>query len=75
MATYAPFDSMIAFRERYQLARYRNIIVAQDIHYFLTSFYTIHSLPFLAFYNRKKELITVLEGSIPIEKVIAVFEK
>jgi thioredoxin-related protein len=75
MATYAPFDSMMAFRERYQLANYKNIVVAQDTHYFLTSFFTIHSLPFLAFYNRKKELITVFEGSMPIEKVLAIFEK
>ena len=75
MATYAPFDSMMAFPERHQLAGYRNIIVAQDTHYFLTSFFTIRNLPFLAFYNRKKEFITVLEGFIPIEKVIAAFEK
>jgi thioredoxin-related protein len=57
------------------LANYKNIVVAQDTHYFLTSFFTIHSLPFLAFYNRKKELITVFEGSMPVEKVLAVFEK
>jgi thioredoxin-related protein len=75
MATYAPFDSMMAFRERYQLANYKNIVVAQDTHYFLTSFFTIYSLPFLAFYNRKKELITVFEGSMPVEKVLAIFEK
>lgn len=75
MATFAPFDSMMAFRERYQLAKFSNIIVAQDIHYFLTSFFKVHSLPFLAFYNRKKELITVAEGSVPVEKIVAAFEK
>lgn len=75
MATSAPFDSMMAFRERYQLAKFSNIIVAQDTHYFLTSFFKVHSLPFLAFYNRKKELITVAEGSVPVEKIVAAFEK
>ncbi len=75
MATFAPFDSMMAFRERYQLAKFSNIIVAQDTHYFLTSFFKVHSLPFLAFYNRKKELITVAEGSVPVEKIVAAFEK
>lgn len=74
MATTMPFDTMMAFREKYQLAKYKNIVVGQDTHYFLFSFYVVHNMPFLAFYNRKKELISVFEGSLPIEKVLATFE-
>ena len=75
MATNTTFSRMLAFRETYQLAKYKNIIVAQDTHYFLPTFYMIRNLPFLAFYNRKKELISVFEGSLPMEKVLQEFEK
>ncbi len=75
MATNTTFSRMLAFRETYQLAKYKNIIVAQDTHYFLPTFYMIRNLPFLAFYNRKKELISVFEGTLPMEKVLQEFEK
>jgi thiol-disulfide isomerase/thioredoxin len=75
MATMMPYDSMMAFRERYKLAQFNNIIVAQDPHFFLPPYYMINSLPFLAFYNKKKELISVFEGSMPIEKALAELKK
>lgn len=74
MATPMPFDTMTAFRERYHLAKYKNIIVGQDNKFMLPSFFMINQLPFLAFYNRKQELIDTFEGSMPIEKVIAKFD-
>ncbi len=75
MATNMPFDSMMAFRQRYSLMNYKNITVGQDINYFLTSFFMIHSLPFLAFYNKKKELISVFEGGLPMDRVLKELEK
>jgi thiol-disulfide isomerase/thioredoxin len=75
MVTSMPFDSMMTFREKFKLAQYKNIVVAQDTHYFLFSFYMSHQLPFLAFYNRKKELISVFEGGLSMEKVLKEFEK
>lgn len=70
MVTSMLFDSMMSFREKYKLAQYKNIIVAQDANYFLFSFYLNRSLPFLAFYNRKKELISVFEGGLPMDRVL-----
>jgi hypothetical protein len=75
MATTMPFDSMMAFRKKYNLTNYKNIIVTRDTHYFLPVFFDIRNLPFLAFYNRKKELIEVFEGSMPIERVIETINK
>jgi thioredoxin-related protein len=75
MTTSMPFDSMLAFREKYQLAQYKNIIVAQDTHYFLFSYFLNRNLPFMAFYDRKKDLISVSEGGLPIDKVLKEFEK
>ena len=74
MATSMLFDSMMAFRERYQLVKYKNIIVAQDPNFFLPSYYSLHNLPFLAFYNKKKELISVFEGSLPMTAILEIFK-
>ena len=75
MVTSMSFDSMMTFRENYKLAQYDNIVVAQDTHFFLITYFQIHNLPFLAFYDKKKDLIDVFEGSLPIEKVLKKFEK
>jgi peroxiredoxin len=75
MATMAPFKEMIDFRKKYKLDTYNNIIVSRDEHYFLSTFYNVHNLPFLAFYNRKKELIDTFEGSMPIDKLIQTISK
>ncbi len=75
MATSMPFDSMLAFREKYKLAEYKNIVVAQDIQFFLVTYFMIHNLPFLAFYDKKKELISVFEGGLPMDKILKVFDK
>lgn len=73
MTTSMPFDSMLAYREKYHLERYKNIIVAQDTDYFLFTFYQVHNLPFLAFYDKKKELISVFEGGLPMDKILEMF--
>ncbi len=75
MATMMPYRQMMAFREEFRLADYKNIVVGCDENYFLSTFYMIRNLPYLAFYDRKRALISVYEGSMPIEKVIAVFKK
>lgn len=68
MATMMPYDSMMSFREKFKLAGYDNIIVGQDTQFFLPVYYMISNLPFLAFYDKKGKLISVFEGSMPIEK-------
>lgn len=75
MATMMPYDSMMSFREKYKLSEYENIIIGQDIQYFLPSFFMITNLPFMAFYNKKGKLISVFEGSMPIEKAVAELQK
>lgn len=74
MATFAPFDSMMKFRAQYNLASFKNIVVGQDTHYFLPSFFNIRNLPFHAFYNKKKELISAFEGSLPLERILSIYK-
>jgi hypothetical protein len=74
MSTSMPFDSMLRFREKYQLAKFDNIVMGQDRGYFLITYYQLHNMPFLAFYNKKKELISVFEGALPIPGILEVFK-
>ncbi len=75
MSTSAEFSQMKDFIEHYNLASQKNIVVGSDPGFFLNTFYRMHNMPFLAFYNKKKELISVFEGSMPINKVLEELEK
>ena len=75
MATMFSYQDILDFRSRYGLAQYKNIIMGKDIEYFLPPFFDIKNLPFLAFYNKKGDLISVFSGSLPIDKVLEELEK
>lgn len=74
MATVMPFDMMKSFYEEYDLAKYDNIIVGQDIQYVLPSFYQIHFMPYLAMYDKKGNLLTTFEGAMKIEDLVSEFK-
>jgi thiol-disulfide isomerase/thioredoxin len=75
MATTLPFDKMKDFYKKYELNRFSNIIVGRDGAFMLPVFYNVRNLPFLGLYNRKKDLITVFEGSIPVERILEELKK
>jgi thioredoxin-related protein len=75
MATMHSLADMRKFITTYKLDSLENVKVGRDIYYFMASFYSVHNLPFMAFYNKKGKLISVFEGSMPIPKVIALFKE
>jgi thioredoxin-related protein len=75
MATFMPFMMMKEFYEKYNLSKYSNIVVGKDVNNILIPFYGVTTLPFLAFYNKKHELISVFEGSLGVTKILAEFDK
>ena len=75
MTTPDSFDKMKDFYKEYKLKDYPNITVGRDERFTLPSFYAIHNLPFMAFYDKKQKLISVHEGSFPIDKVLLEFNK
>ena len=75
MAALAPFDSMLVFFKKYKLEQFENIAVGKDIQTFLPAFYMLRNLPFFAFYNRKKELISVFEGALSIPQMLETISK
>ena len=74
MATMHSLTQMNDFMQRYKLNEFKNIVAGRDIYYLLQGFYNIHNLPYLGFYNKKGELITGFEGSMPVRKIIDTFK-
>ncbi|HEX7754226.1 MAG TPA: thioredoxin, partial [Niabella sp.] len=62
-----------AFAAHYQLQKYPNIIVGRDYSYTLPVYYDIKNLPFHAFYNTNKQLITAFEGSMSTQAILKIF--
>lgn len=75
MATWQPFAEMKKFYEDFQLYQHPNIRVGRDVSFIIPPFYNIRNLPFLALYDKKGDLITVAEGSLPMTKVLEIFNK
>ena len=75
MATLHTITQMNDFAKTYKLTDLTNVVLGKDVHYILPPFYSIHSLPYMAFYKSNGDLIDTMEGSLPMEKVIEVFKK
>ena len=75
MTTIRPFDKMKEFYNNYKLERFNNIIVGRDQFYLLPTFYRVKNMPFLAFYDKKGDLISIAEGALPVSKVLEFFKE
>lgn len=74
MVTMLPFEKLKDFYVKYDLQRFSNIKVGKDMKYMLPTFFQVHNLPYLAFYDKKGKLITTFEGGMKIEDVIKTFD-
>lgn len=63
MATYQPFGEMKEFNTHYKMYEHSNVKIGRDEKFVLPPFYKIHSLPYLALYDKKGNLITTFEGT------------
>jgi thiol-disulfide isomerase/thioredoxin len=75
MATYQPFEEMVDFYKKYQLANYPAITVGRDSRFSLPPLYGMTQLPYLALYNKKGRLITTFDGGETVDKIREVFKK
>jgi len=74
MATLHTITQMNDFVKTYGLGALPNVVVGKDVHYILPPFYSIQSLPYMAFYKANGDLMDTIEGSLPMEKVVARFK-
>ena len=75
MTSLHPLWQMNAFIEKYRLKDLENVVIGKDLFNIMPSFYNIKNMPFQAFYNKKGNLITTFEGSMPLLKIIEVFKQ
>jgi thioredoxin-related protein len=75
MATFQPFGEMKEFYNFYRIADHHNIKIGRDEKFFLQPFYKFTSLPFLALYDKKGNLITTFEGNQKVRKLLDAFDK
>jgi len=75
MATWLPFADMKKFYNDFELYKYDNIKVGYDVSFIIPPFYNIRNLPFLALYDKKGNLITIAEGSIPMTRVLEMLKE
>jgi len=75
MATYQPFEEMVAFNKKYNLEKYSNIKLGRDTKYFFPPFYQMKSLPHLALYNERGNYITSFEGNQKISTLLGAFDE
>lgn len=74
MSTNMPFAMMKGFYEKYELAKFNNIMMGQDFQFILPSFYKIKFMPYLAMYDKKGNLLTTFQGAMKIDELIKVFK-
>lgn len=70
MATSLPFEKMKAFYDEFHIAKYKNIIMGQDILFFFSRYYKNHYLPGIAVYNKKRALLDFYDGGAKTEELI-----
>ena len=75
MATTMPFEDMVSFIREFKLNEYPNIVVGRDEQFFIPVYFGVSHLPFLAFYDKKKTLISVFEGDMKIDNILAELKK
>jgi thioredoxin-related protein len=75
MATYQPFEEMVAFNQKYSIEKYHNIKLGRDVKYFFPPFYRMKNLPHLALYNNEGNYITSFEGNQKISTIVGAFDK
>ena len=70
MSTTYPFYQQQEFFNTYHLNELDNLVMGKDYQYILPSFFMLRNFPFIALYNKKKELITTFEGAYPIKTIL-----
>lgn len=75
MATLHTITQMNAFAETYGLKDLPNVVLGKDVHFILPPFYSIRNLPYMALYKANGDLIQTVEGSMPVQNVIALFKE
>jgi thioredoxin-related protein len=75
MSTYHSLDMIRLFRREFQLESHPSIRVGRDVGYFLIPFFAARNVPLLAIYDRKRRLLEVIRGNVPLERILDVLSR
>ncbi len=70
MATSLPLENMKQFYDEFQIVKYPNIIMGQDVLFFFSRYYKNQYLPGIAVYNKKRALLNFYDGGAKTEELI-----
>jgi AhpC/TSA family len=62
MTTYQPLAKLQGFIMQYGLDQYPNIFIGRDVGFFFGPFYNFKNTPFVAVYNKARQLSKVFDG-------------
>ncbi|HET9056492.1 MAG TPA: hypothetical protein VFN30_06570 [Chitinophagaceae bacterium] len=65
-----PFTKIKEFYNEYQIHRYKNIKMGKDALYFFANYFQTHYIPFIAAYDKNKQLIKGWEGNVNTDDLI-----
>ena len=69
--TSASFDDIKGFYDHYNLEQYQNIIVGKDYEHSFFEVFNPRTVPYMAIYDGKKNLVKVYHGEVGISSLIA----
>ena len=71
MVTPLNYVDIEKFYKEYHIADCPNIIMGRDPVWYLGGFYQVRNFPTIAVYDEHGKFVTLLEGSVKIEKIVA----
>ena len=69
--TSASFEDIKAFYQQYSLEQYQNITIGKDYEHTFFEAFKPHSIPYMAIYDGKKNLVKVYHGEVGINSLLA----
>lgn len=69
MSSSATKEMLESFYKEYGIAQMPNIIMGQDIGYFLSTFYQLQNVPAIFLYDKKGMLVKHFDGNVPFARI------
>lgn len=70
MTTALPYEKMKAYYDAMKIVAHKNITMGRDLLFFFSKYYRSHYLPYIAVYNRKRQLIATYDGGVAVPTLI-----
>ena len=72
--SYHPIEKIKAFYDKYDLAKYPNIIMGRDLKYYIPSFFRVEFTPFVALYTPQGSFVKAYKQGADISELISLIQ-